>query len=62
MESSFAAIFFLSHESYLAFEVVWSRRQFGTQALDRGAPDQNVFLGFGDSKNRKFCITVEQIS
>jgi hypothetical protein len=62
MESSFASIFFLSRESDLAFEVVWSRRQFGTQALDRGALDQNVFLGFDGARNRKFCITVEQIS
>jgi hypothetical protein len=38
-----------------------SRRQFGTQALDRYALGQDVVLSFGGTKSLKFCIAIEQI-
>jgi len=45
----------------LAFEAVRSRGQFGTQAPDRSALLQHVFLGRLGYKNLKFCIVIEHI-
>ena len=47
--------------SLFDLEAVRSRRRFGTQALDRSALVQHVFLSVGDTTGLKFCITIKQI-